>query len=306
MYSLDHMLAEDGKKVYVHKWLPEGNKKGIVLISHGISEHGGRYGHFAEFLNSKGYAVYSQDHRAHGLTAGDSLGTDNTQDTFMEIVKDMRQLNHKARNENDGLKLVQLGHSMGSFLSLKYAQAYPDSIDALVLSGNNGPGDKVNIMGGIAIAKAMISAKGRNSKGDIINNMMFGKFGGKVKDKRTDFDWISRDPEQVDKYVADPFCGIVMSNGFYGSMLGNLIKIYDKEELSRIHKDLPILIVSGTEDPVGNMGNGPIALANLLEKTGVTRKLFVRLYKEARHEILNEVNREEVYGDILSFVDLNI
>ncbi|MBW8380937.1 MAG: alpha/beta hydrolase, partial [Youngiibacter sp.] len=117
MYSLDHMIAEDGKKVYVHKWIPAERRKGVVLICHGISEHGRRYGHFAEFLNAKGYAVYSQDHRAHGLTAGDSLGADSTQDTFMEIVKDMRQLNHKARNEQEGLKVVQLGHSMGSFLS---------------------------------------------------------------------------------------------------------------------------------------------------------------------------------------------
>lgn len=306
MYSLDHMVAEDGKKVYVHKWIPNGRRKGIVLISHGISEHGGRYGHFADFLNTKGYVVYSQDHRAHGLTAGNRLGTDGTQDTFMEIVKDMRLLNQKARNEHEGLKIVQLGHSMGSFLSLRYAEAFPDSIDALVLSGNNGPGDKGSIMAGAAISRALISARGRHSRGDIINNMMFGKFGGKIKDKRTEFDWISRDTEQVDKYMEDQFCGIVMSNGFYGSMLSNLLKVYDKEELTRIHRDLPILIVSGTDDPVGNMGNGPIALAKLLEKTTGTRSLFVRLYKGARHEILNETNRDEVYGDILKFTDMHI
>jgi alpha-beta hydrolase superfamily lysophospholipase len=300
------MVAEDGKKVYVHKWIPAERRKGVVLISHGISEHGRRYGHFAEFLNAKGYAVYSQDHRAHGLTAGDSLGADSTQDTFMEIVKDMRQLNHKARNEQEGLKVVQLGHSMGSFLSIRYAEAFPETIDALILSGNNGPGGRGSIMAGVAISQALISSRGRDSKGEIINNMMFGKFGGKIKDKRTEFDWISRDSQQVDKYVEDPFCGIVMSNGFYGSMLSNLLKVYGKDELSRIRKDLPILIASGTEDPVGNMGNGPIALAKLLEKTTGSRKLFVRLYKGARHEILNETNREEVYGDILKFVDMNI
>ncbi|ETA81759.1 alpha/beta fold hydrolase [Youngiibacter fragilis] len=306
MYSLDHMVAEDGKKVYVHKWIPDKKKRGIVLISHGISEHGGRYGHFADFLNTKGYVVYSQDHRAHGLTAGNRLGTDDTQDTFVEIVKDMRLLNQKARNEHEGLKVVQLGHSMGSFLSLRYAEAFPDSIDALVLSGNNGPGDKGSIMAGAAISRALISARGRHSRGDIINNMMFGKFGSKIKDKRTEFDWISRDAEQVDKYVEDPFCGIVMSNGFYGSMLSNLLKVYDKEELSRIRKDLPVLIASGTDDPVGNMGNGPIALARLLDKTNGNKNLFVRLYKGARHEILNETNREEVYGDILKFADMHI
>ncbi len=300
------MVAEDGKKVYVHKWIPDKKKRGIVLISHGISEHGGRYGHFADFLNTKGYVVYSQDHRAHGLTAGNRLGTDDTQDTFVEIVKDMRLLNQKARNEHEGLKVVQLGHSMGSFLSLRYAEAFPDSIDALVLSGNNGPGDKGSIMAGAAISRALISARGRHSRGDIINNMMFGKFGSKIKDKRTEFDWISRDAEQVDKYVEDPFCGIVMSNGFYGSMLSNLLKVYDKEELSRIRKDLPVLIASGTDDPVGNMGNGPIALARLLDKTNGNKNLFVRLYKGARHEILNETNREEVYGDILKFADMHI
>lgn len=302
-YEEGFLLSAEDKKIVVHEWTPETLVKGVLLISHGLAEHGKRYADLAEYLTGNGYAVYAADHRGHGLTCEDRLGIDDAQDTFHEMVKDMELLNRRAAWIFPGVKRMLLGHSMGSFASIRYAQLFPDSIDGLVLSGSNGPQNGAMLKAGALIAKYKIRTEGMDSPGGLLNDMVFGMYNKKFKPSRTPFDWLSRDAGQVDKYVEDRFCGFVPSNRFYLSFFNNLGRTYDKAEMAKIRKDLPVLILSGTHDPVGEMGKGPLKLAKILSEDVGVKDLFVRLYKDSRHEILNEVNKEEVYRDLHTFLD---
>ncbi|HSP47283.1 MAG TPA: alpha/beta hydrolase [Clostridiaceae bacterium] len=302
-YQEDFLLSEQNKKIIVHEWMPEEPVKGVLLVSHGLAEHGKRYEDMARYMTGNGYAVYAADHRAHGLTSEESLGVDDSSDTFHEIVKDMELLNRKAARAFPDVKRMLLGHSMGSFAAIRYAELFPDSIDGLVLSGSNGALNGAVLKAGTLLAKYKVRADGADSPGTLLNEMFFGMYNKKFKPSRTAFDWLSRDAVQVDRYVEDRFCGFVPSNGFFLSFFNNLGRTYDKQELSRIRKDLPVLILSGTEDPVGEMGKGPLKLAKLLSEDVGVKDLFVRLYKDSRHEILNEVNKEEVYRDLHTFLD---
>lgn len=302
-YQEDFLQSVQDKRIIVHEWIPEGPVKGVLLVSHGLAEHGKRYEDLAEYLTRRGYAVYAADHRAHGLTSAESLGIDDSADTFHDIVKDMELLNRKAAQAFPDVKRMLLGHSMGSFAAIRYAELFPDSIDGLVLSGSNGPLNGAVLKAGTLLAKYKVRKDGPDSPGTLLNEMVFGMYNKKFKPSRTEFDWLSRDAVQVDRYVADRFCGFVPSNGFFLSFFNNLGRTYDKQELSRIRKDLPVLILSGTEDPVGEMGKGPLRLAKLLSEDMGVKDLFVRLYKDSRHEILNEVNHEEVYRDLHTFLD---
>lgn len=302
-YEQGFLHSAEDKNIVVHEWIPEAPVKGVLLISHGLAEHGKRYADLAEYLTGYGYAVFAADHRGHGLTCEDRLGIDEAPDTFHEIVKDMELLNGKAARAFPHVKRMLLGHSMGSFAAIRYAELFPDSIDGLVLSGSNGPQSGVMLKAASLIAKYKIRTDGADSPGGLLNDLVFGMYNKKFKPSRTAFDWLSRDASQVDRYVEDRFCGFVPSNRFYLSFFDNLGRTYDRAEMARIRKDLPVLILSGTRDPVGEMGKGPLRLAKILSEDVGVRDLYVRLYKDSRHEILNEVNKEEVYKDLHTFLD---
>lgn len=302
-YEEGFLLSAEDKKIVIHEWTPEAPVKGVLLISHGLAEHGKRYGDLAEYLTGYGYAVFAADHRGHGLTCEERMGIDESDDTFHEIVKDMELLNRKADRAFPQMKRVLLGHSMGSFAAIRYAELFSDSIDGLVLSGSNGPQSGAMLKAAALIARYKIRKDGTDSPGILLNDMVFGMYNKKFKPSRTAFDWLSRDAAQVDRYVEDRFCGFVPSNRFYLSFFNNLGRTYDRTEMAKIRKDLPVLILSGTQDPVGEMGKGPLKLAKILSEEMGIKDLFVRLYKDSRHEILNEVNKEEVYQDLHTFMD---
>lgn len=297
--------SEDGTDVFVYNWLPDDGvkTKGIVQISHGMAETAKRYERFAELLTENGYIVYANDHRGHGKTAKtiEDLGYLADEDGFNWLVKDLHKLTNIIKKENDSMPLFLFGHSMGSFAGQKYIMLHGNELDGLILSGSNGKqGIILNV--GTIVAKREVKKNGRKAKSTKLDKLSFGGFNKEFKPNRTDFDWLSRDNDEVDKYMDDPFCGTVFTAGYFYDFLTGLKEIEDEDNLRMIPKDLPIYIFSGDKDPVGKFGKGVINLVNRYKKYGV-KDISYKLYKDGRHEMLNEINRDEVMDDIINWLD---
>jgi len=294
----------DGFNIFTYSWLPnkENEIKAVVQIAHGMAEHAARYHEFAEFLTDNGFGVYANDHRGHGKTAGslDKVGFFAESNGWDLVVSDMHSLTEEIKKEHPNIPVFLLGHSMGSMLSRDYASKYGNEIRGLILSGTAAdPGMLGNV--GIAISKISGMFFGKESKSPLLDKLSFGAFNEKFKPNRTAFDWLSRDEKRVDKYVRDPYCGSVFSKGFFYDMLTGLKKIHMKAEIGKIPTALPIFFISGEKDPVGKNSNGVKKIVKMYEKSGI-ENVDLKFYPDARHEILNETNREEVYRDILSWI----
>lgn len=295
---------EEGIEIFVYKWLPEGviNVKGAVQISHGMAETAARYERFAEDLTKAGYIVYANDHRGHGRTAGsvENVGYCG-QDGFNWMVKDMRRLNSIISDENPDIPIFLLGHSMGSMLSQTYIENYGDTINGVILSGTSGKmGILLDI--GIVIAKREMKRIGPRGKSTLLNNMTFGSYNKEFKPNRTDFDWLNRDNSEVDKYINDPYCGGVFSAGFFYDFLRGLKEMHKIEQLRKIPKDLPIYLFSGEKDPVGKDCRSVKQLIDTYKKEQI-KDVSYKFYKDGRHEMLNEINRDEVITDTIKWLD---
>lgn len=299
------LKMKDNKEIYLYKWEPEpGVKvKGVVQVIHGMAEHANRYERFAKALNKEGFLVYADDHRGHGKSAEDinSLGYISDNDGFHTMVGDQQEINEYIRRENSEEKVFIFGHSMGSFLSQRYMELYGNTVDGVILSGTGG---KPNLLmkAGIPLSGIIMKFKGRRGNGKLMNDLGFGAYNKQIENPKTDFDWLSRDEEEVSKYVADPYCGSVFPVSFYYDFLKGLGTIHKKENLKNIPKDLPIEIFSGDGDPVGEYGKGIVSLYNTLKALGV-KNIKYKLYAGGRHEILNETNKEEVTKDIIEVLN---
>jgi alpha-beta hydrolase superfamily lysophospholipase len=297
--------AEDGTPIAVYRWLPdEGSPaRAVVQIAHGMAEHAARYARFAEVLCAGGFAVYANDHRGHGRTAGaiEQVGYIADTDGWARVVGDLHRLTGIIREKHAGRPLFLFGHSMGSLLARSYIPLHGSELSGVILSGT--PVDP-GIMGhvGLAVARLVSFLKGRRTPSPLLNRLSFGKFNRPFKPNRTEFDWLSRDAEEVDRYVADPYCGGVFSAGFFMDLLTGIHALADPEALRRIPRNLPILLLSGDRDPCGGMGAGVRSVAAEYRGAGIADLTF-KLYPQARHELLNETNREEVFADILSWMN---
>ncbi len=296
--------SDDGTNIFVSKWSPniEIELKGIVQIAHGMAEKASRYERFAEFLTSKGFCVYANDHRGHGRTAVtvDKLGILADSDGFDWMVRDVHQLTDIIKKDNPKLPLFLFGHSMGSFICQKYIQLFGKEVDGVILSGTNGKQGPI-LYFGIVIAKLISLFSGRNKVSPFLNELSFGAFNNSFKPNRTSFDWLSRDNNEVDKYINDEFCGTVFTAGFFFDFLQGLSKLHQPGMASFIPKNLPIYIFTGEKDPVGNFGKGVLNQYNFYKKIGI-EDLRYKLYKDGRHEMLNEINRDEVMNDIVEWI----
>ncbi|MFZ5351989.1 MAG: alpha/beta hydrolase [Bacillota bacterium] len=294
-------------EIYVYKWMPEEGTvpKAAIQIAHGMAETAARYERLADYLTSHGYIVYANDHRGHGRTAKslDNVGYLG-KDGFNWAVKDMHQLNGIIRKENTELPVILIGHSMGSFMSQQYITLYGESLDALILSGTNGAFG-FDVSAGILLARLEIALKGDKHRSKLLDKMSFGKFNNPFKPARTQFDWLSRDCQEVDKYIDNPYCGSVFSAGYFYDLARALKKLHLPDAMSKIPKELPIYIFSGDMDPVGNYGKGPKRLYNMYKELNI-KNVTLKLYKNGRHEMLNETNRDEVMKDILDWLNNNV
>ncbi|MDR2537185.1 MAG: lysophospholipase [Treponema sp.] len=308
--STQWLTADDGVKLFVRSWIPRPAVplRAIVHIVHGMAEHSLRYERLALRLNTAGIAVWAADMRGHGKTAdlsvndaarGGLLGHCADKDAISRIAADIDALNRAIGKQYPHTPLFLLGHSWGSFLAQNYIEAYGNRLAGCILSGTRGP-DGLKIRAGVPLMTTLAALHGR--KGSFLARALAdGPYSRPFKPIRTAFDWLSRDEKEVDAYIADPFCGKLCSSVFYRDLLVLLNKIHKPEALAAIKRELPIYIFGGSTDPAGDMGNSPTALVNAYRSIGIQDLEFV-LYPDARHETLNETNREEVTENLLAWI----
>jgi alpha-beta hydrolase superfamily lysophospholipase len=300
------LTATDGLELFVYRWLPEQTPIAVVQIAHGLAEHAGRYTRLAESLTATGYAVYANDHRGHGRTAksADDLGFFAEQNGWQKCVGDLWQLNRHIATVHSGLPIVLLGHSMGSTLAEQFMSEqggeHGDALAGVVLSGANGKPTSLAAVGR-GIARTERLRLGARGKSKLIQALTFDAFNKKFAPARTAFDWLSRDPAEVDKYVADPLCGFPATVQLWIDLLEGWEAVSSAAHRRRVPKDLPIYVIAGGRDPVsGNTRQIEVWLADY-RSAGFSR-LEHRFYPEARHELLNETNRDEVTADLIRWL----
>mgnify|MGYP000010660533 FL=1 len=266
-----------------------------------MTEYACRYDYVAKKFSENGFIVYAHDHRGHGETSKseEERGYIADKEGFDLLVEDVKELSDIIKKENEELPLILFGHSMGSFVSQRYIELYGDKIDGVILSGTNGRPDPITKLG-IIISRDEMILRGRKAKSKVMDKLSFGDFNSNFKPNRTDYDWLCSVDEEVDKYIADPQCGFVCTTSYYYDLIRGLWKINEKENLKLIPKDLPVLIFAGDKDPVGDFGKGIIRLYECYKDLGI-ENLRYKLYKDGRHEMLNESNKDEVIEDILKW-----
>ena len=286
-----------------HVWFPEKAPVGVVQISHGMCEYVERYDDFAQFLTEHGYVVCGNDHLGHGgsVSSPEELGYFAPEKGWETAVKDMHQLTGIMKRSYPSLPYFLFGHSMGSFLARAYSIWYGRELTGAVYCGTAGP-----LKGGEIMLLAVDAAKHRHDefyRSKTINGIAFGSYNKRIDAPRTEFDWLTRDESVVDAYIEDELCGFMFTlNGFEN--LGKLLWYVSQEKwFSSIRKDLPILLIAGTADPVGDYGEGVKKVFNKL--ISYSAQARIHLYDDDRHELLNELDREEVYNDVLEFFESN-
>lgn len=293
----------DGHQIAATAYYPEGDAKGHIHILHGMAEHQKRYVDFAELLAANGYFVTSHDHRGHGDTAelnGGLYGFFAEQDGFNRVVQDVHEVIQHFRKMKPDLEFTLFGHSMGSFIARSYTQLHSEQIDKAIYCGTGAT--TALHQAGHKLAISLSKLLGAKTPSRIMNRMSFGSFNKKVPDPVTNFDWLSTDAGEVAKYIEDMQCGFIATNQFFVDLTEGLIAINKKSEIDRIRKDLPILLVAGSDDPVGEYGKGVYQVASQLEQAGV-ENVSVYLFEGMRHEILNERNKQLVHDVILRWLE---
>ena len=289
-------------RIYCRVWEPEGQPRAIVQIIHGIAEHVDRYDDFARYLNTHGILVAAEDHMGHGksLQAGDVVGYFTG--GWFATVDDTCKLLHDTMAANPGVPYILLGHSMGSFMARTILAKYPDSgIVGAVISGTAWmPGAVIGA--GLAAGKLVCKLSDEKQPNAMLHGMMFSGNNKRVEHQRTGSDWLSRDNAVVDAYEADPLCGFMASAGLLRDMLIGLHYIQDSKNLANMKKELPVLFIAGGDDPVGGYGEGVRQAAEEFVKTGM-QNVATKIYPLCRHEVLNEVNKEEAYLYILQWIN---
>jgi alpha-beta hydrolase superfamily lysophospholipase len=297
------LVAPDGTPLFVNRWLPDSQPKAVVQLAHGMAEHSTRYARFAQRLTAAGYAVYAADHRGHGQTEG-TRGYFGEQEGWQAVIDDLHAVTERAGEEQPGLPVFLVGHSMGSFLARGYAAQFGTELAGLVLTGTAGSAGPLG-SAGVLVATTQARLRGHEHASGLMDKLTFGQYNAAFKPTRTDFDWLSRDPAEVDAYIADPDCGFVFTAGGFVDLLKGLAAVNSDRLVSRVPKDLPIHLASGDADPVGNKGKGVHEVADQLRRHGVS-DVTVTLWPGARHEILNETNRDEVETEIVDWLDAHL
>jgi len=293
--------GQDGKDVFVYCWDDVSHPKAVVQIFHGMAEHAERYKDFAKYLNQQGYIVYADDHRGHGKTAGnvEDLGYIG-EDGFNQIVEDEHTIMKDIKEKYRSLPVIIFGHSFGSFIAQEFIIRYGEEVSATVLCGSAArKGLEVSLGQKISALEKYLFGERNQSK--LLDYLSFNNYNKGIKDSTSKFAWLSRDPEEVRKYEDDPYCGRLFTTGFFYYLFQGLSQLYVKERLAQIPKELPIFIIAGDRDPVGNQGRSVKKLHSFYKEANV-KDVQCKLYKGGRHELLNEINKNEVFNDIATWV----
>ena len=299
--------SSDGKtSIHAVEWLPEGDPIGVYQIAHGVAEYALRYEPFAEFLNAKGFVVAANDHIGHGLYVAEDAAPlyFGEKDGWTHVVDDMFELRRQTGKKYPGIPYILMGHSMGSFLARTYLIRYPGSVTAAVIMGT-GQQPGYMVAGGRLAAKLIGKKSGYDKFNETVDGLAFGAYNKPFEPKRTNYDWLSANEENVDKYIADPLCGGGATTGLFLEMLGGIGFIGKPSNLAKMDKNTPVLFISGAMDPVGDLGKGTTKAYESFKKAGV-KDVTLKLYPGLRHEILNEKEKDQVYADIWAWVEKHI
>ncbi|MGN0967721.1 MAG: lysophospholipase [Oscillospiraceae bacterium] len=295
----------DGQhQIFARQWLPEsGQPRAVVQIVHGVSEYIDRYAPVAHFLTEHGFVVVGDDHLGHGRTASgpEEYGFFLEKDGWHTVSADVRRLRVLMGQKYPNLPYFILGHSMGSFLTRTYLIDWPGTVTGAILSGT-GQEPPALVSAGWHLSNAICKTSGPRTHSKLVEQLSFGAYNKQFAPTRTRADWISRDKAIVDAYIADPLCDFLPTAGMFRDMMEGLQYIARKSNLKKMDPATPVLFISGDKDPVGQNGKGVTRVAGFFRQAG-TEDLTVRLYPDGRHEIMNELNRDEVFGDILAWLE---
>ena len=294
-------IARPDHTIFTRLWRPEGAPKAVVQIVHGLCEHSGRYARFAAALVGAGYAVYAHDHRGHGETcAPEDLGFFAPREGWRALLDDIGAVGARARADHPGAPLVFFGHSMGSFLGQCHIAERGADFAAAVLSGTSGPPPAILPLGRrfVAFERWRLGPRG---KSPLVQALLLGEQNKPFRPARTTADWLSRDPAEVDAYLADPLCGFPVTTQLAADLVGGLADLASPALAARIPKTLPLYVLGGSADPVGAKLSG---LLDVYRAAGLD--VTAKIYPEGRHEMLNETNRDEVTRDLIGWLDARL
>ena len=293
-------------KIRAIKCYPDGNPKGIVQIAHGVADHIDRYKEFMSFLSDNGCIAVGNDHLGHGHSIRHPIeqGFFAYYGGWQHVVNDMDKLRSIMVNEAPDIPYILFGHSMGSFLARTYIIKHPKDYHAAIISGT-GHMKPAMINSGYTLASSIAKAKGPRHASALIDKIAFGSYNKAFEPARTKYDWISRDEEEVNKYAADPYCGFIATASLFKDMMGGLRFITSSENIALMDKDKPVCFISGDMDPVGENGKGVERAYKAFCDAGI-KDVYMKLYRGGRHEMLNEINKHEVYNDILRWINSKI
>ncbi len=295
--------SHEGTAIHVNRWLPEKEVKAVVQIAHGVAEYGFRYERFALFLAQNGYAVFANDHLGHGKSLienappcyfGEEKG-------WLHVVDDVERLRERASDEFKNKPYFIFGHSMGSFILRSHLIRYPGRLFGAIICGTGFPSSLL-INSGRLISNISIRSLGKKGFSKMVDNMVFGSYNKKFMPNRTKFDWLSLNEDNVNSYINDPMCKADVTLGLLSDMLEGLRLVTDKGMISLMDKNQPVLLISGGQDPVGDMGRGVQKTFEQFKACGM-KDVSLKLYPNLRHEILNEREYMQVQSDILAFLE---
>ena len=300
-YSTSVVKTSDGANIHLHQWIPAHPNK-LMLIVHGAVEHAQRYDYFARELNKQGFAVVAPDHRGHGLTAKESgiFSHFGDKDGFLRVVDDLSEILDDIEKRYPGLPKAIFGHSLGSFLTRKFISIRGDEFKAAVISGTTW-GNTLELKGGLMLTKLWSLFSDKNKPNKKFDNFLWTQLNNKVKNRKGTRDFINSDEQEVEKYMADPLNGNPITIEFGVQMSVGILLDRENEVFYHTPKDLPIYLVSGMDDPLSNKGKDIDLIARKYRDAGV-KTVTEKIYKGARHEIINEPNKDEVIADMINWL----
>lgn len=302
-----YYLSNDQEtKIHAAEWIPDKKPKAVLQIIHGMVEHIGRYAEFAEYLADAGFYVVGNDHLGHGesVTSDEKHGFFHAEHGNEYLIGDIHELRQRTSLVYPDIPYFMLGHSMGSFLLRQYITLYGEGLKGAVIMGT-GSQPSVVLKAGRFLCRSIAAAKGPMYRSQTLDNVAFGSYNSKFQPSRTTHDWLTKDEQIVDKYLADLWCTFTFTVRAYDQMFYGIEYIQNKDHIAKIPKDLPLLVVSGAEDPVGDFGKGAYEAYQTYHDAGI-KDIQIKLYPGDRHEILNETDRQQVYEDLRNWLEARI
>jgi alpha-beta hydrolase superfamily lysophospholipase len=285
---------------YVSHYSIDSKPKAIVQILHGMAEHQRRYHDFINYLNNQGITVFIHDHLGHGnrVTEKNIKGFFAEQDGWNAVVNDAKSVSEIIKNLYPDVPLTLLGHSMGSYIGLALIESF-NFYDSCILSGSSKP-SKILLLLQKLLLNSEVKKNGLKAYSEKIDKLIFGGFNSQVKGALTPHDWLSHDQYSVQDYLDDPLCGFMVTNSLWLDLANGMESIYSAKALQAILDELPILLLAGANDPVGNNGKGPTQIYKMLHK--LEKNVELKLFEDMRHEALNELNNSKVYDHIYTYI----